>query len=222
MNEIFYGYGRYQGNPFRKGTGDGRWRDHQSNANSKIWSGFKKTIIEIASEIDGPVNAEVTETETVEKIVNQGKEFAGWAPNVTVKIPISKEGLEAVRILEKESIRTTVTLIFSPSQAILACKAGASFICPFVGRLDDISISGMELVVKIIEIFTNYPELQTKVVVASVRTPNHVVESALLGVYGVTVPYKIIKQLVFHPLTDIGIEQFNEDWEKVTATNASS
>jgi transaldolase len=176
---------------------------------------FKETIIEIASAIDGPVNAEVTETDTAETIIQQGKEFAGWAPNVTVKIPICKEGLEAVRTLENEGIRTTVTLIFSPNQALLAAKAGASFICPFVGRMDDISVSGMDLVGQVIEMFANYPKINTEIVVASVRNPNHVMDSALMGAHGVTVPFKIIEQLVSHPLTDIGIAKFKEDWDNV-------
>jgi len=165
---------------------------------------FKNTIIEIASVIDGPVNAEVTETDTAETMIRQGKEFASWAPNVTVKIPISKEGLEAVR-----------TLIFSPNQALLAAKAGASFICPFVGRMDDISVSGMDLVGQIIEIFINYPNINTEIVVASVRTPNHVLDSALMGAHGVTIPFKIVEQLASHPLTDIGIAKFKDDWDKV-------
>jgi transaldolase len=177
---------------------------------------FKKTIIEIASEIDGPVNAEVTNTDTAEEIIKQGENFASWASNVTVKIPISVQGLQAVRVLELNGIRTTVTLIFSPNQALLAAKAGASYICPFVGRLDDISMYGMDLIQKIINIFSQFSNITTQVIAASLRTPNHVLESALMGAHGVTIPYKIIQQLVSHPLTDIGIERFKEDWEKVS------
>lgn len=177
---------------------------------------FKKTIIELANEIEGPVNAEVTEIDTIEDIVKQGKEFSSWAKNITIKIPISLQGLQAVKILEKEGIKTTVTLIFSPNQALLAAKAGASYICPFVGRLDDISVLGMNLIEEIVAIYENYPTIKTEIIVASLRTPNHVLDSALIGADGVTIPYKIIQQLVSHPLTDIGIARFKEDWDKVT------
>ena len=175
---------------------------------------FKETIIEIAKLIEGPVAAEVVSTET-EAIVKEGKELAGWASNVTVKIPITREGLEAVRVFASEGISTTVTLIFSPTQALLAAKAGASYICPFVGRLDDSSTSGMDLVGDIVDIYANYPNIETEVIVASVRTPNHVLESAFVGADGVTVPFKVMEQLMKHPLTDIGIKRFLEDWEKV-------
>jgi len=175
---------------------------------------FKQTIIEIAEMIDGPVAAEVVSTET-EAIVREGRELASWAPNVTVKIPITREGLEAVKIFSSEGISTTVTLVFSPTQALLAAKAGASFICPFVGRLDDISTSGMDLIAELLNIYANYPDFETEVIVASVRTPNHVLESALMGADGVTIPFKIIEQLMKHPLTEIGIKRFLEDWEKV-------
>jgi len=178
---------------------------------------FKKTIVEIAHLIDGPVNAEVVGVDA-ESIVREGKTLAGWAPNVTVKIPITQEGLKAVRMLESEGIHTTVTLIFSPTQALLAAKAGASYICPFVGRLDDISTPGMNLVADIVAMYMNYPNITTEVIVASVRSPNHVLESALLGADGVTVPFHLIQQLVKHPLTDRGIEQFLADWKKCTSS----
>ena len=177
---------------------------------------FKKTIIELANEIKGPVNAEVTEIDTVDSIIQQGREFSGWAENVTIKIPISIQGLQAVRVLETEGIKTTVTLIFSPNQALLAAKAGASYICPFVGRLDDISVPGMNLIGEIVNIYNNFSSIKTEIIVASLRTSIHVLDSALLGADGVTVPFKIIKQLVSHPLTDIGITRFREDWDKVT------
>lgn len=175
---------------------------------------FQKTIVDIANLIKGPVNAEVVSVDT-EGIVKEGRNFVGWSSNVVVKIPITREGLEAVKILESEGIRTTVTLIFSPTQALLAAKAGASYICPFVGRLDDISKPGMDLVKDIVEIYSNYPDLKTEVIVASIRTPNHVLESALIGADGVTIPFKVIEQLVRHPLTDVGIVRFLADWEKV-------
>ncbi len=179
----------------------------------KSGGNFKDRIVELASLIEGPVNAEVV-SEDVEGIVKEGREMASWAPNVVIKIPITEEGLKAVKILESEGISTTVTLIFSPAQAIMAAKAGASYICPFVGRLDDISSPGMDLVDQIVEIYTNYPDLDTEVIVASVRTPNHVIESALIGADGVTVPFSVIKKLFNHPLTKIGIERFLKDWEK--------
>ncbi len=175
---------------------------------------FRETIIEIAELIDGPVNAEVVSTD-LQGIVREGKELATWASNIVIKIPITKEGLEAVKILESEGIHTTVTLIFSPTQALLAAKAGASYICPFVGRLDDISVNGMGVVEEIADIYYNYPDIKTEIIVASIRTPNHVLESALIGVDGVTVPFKVIEKLIHHPLTDIGIKRFLDDWKKV-------
>ncbi len=175
---------------------------------------FRETITEIAELVEGPVNAEVVSTD-LKGIIKEGKEMASWAPNVVIKIPITREGLEAVKVLESEGIHTTVTLIFSPSQALLAAKAGASYICPFVGRLDDISLNGMAVVEEIAEIYYNYPDIKTEIIVASIRTPNHVLESALIGVDGVTVPFKVIEKLIHHPLTDIGIKRFLDDWEKV-------
>ena len=178
---------------------------------------FRETIVEIADLIEGPVNAEVVSTDA-EGIVKEGREMASWAPNVVIKIPITREGLEAVRVLGTEGIQTTVTLIFSATQALLAAKAGASYVCPFVGRLDDIATPGMDLVGDIVDTYSNYTDFKTEVIVASVRTPNHVLESALMGADGVTVPFKVIEQLVRHPLTDVGIERFLEDWKKVNAS----
>ncbi|MCJ7812103.1 fructose-6-phosphate aldolase [bacterium] len=180
----------------------------------KSGKNFKETIIEMAKCIDGPVFTEVA-SDTADGIVKEGKEFARWAPNVVVKIPITRSGLEAVKILESEKIHTALTLIFSPSQALLAAKAGASYICPFVGRLDDISCPGMDLIGQIVTIYSNYPDIKTKIIVASIRTTNHVLESAFMGVDGVTIPLKLIEQLVKHPLTDSGINRFLEDWKKV-------
>jgi len=175
---------------------------------------FKKTIIEIAGEIEGPVIAEGLSEDT-RGIVRDGRDMAGWASNVVVKIPATQAGLEAVRILESESIHTTVTLIFSPAQALLAAKAGATYICPFVGRLDDIAAPGMELIAQIMAMYSQYDDLKTQVIVASIRSPGHVLESALSGAHGVTVPYKVMLQLTRHPLTDIGIEKFKNDWGKI-------
>jgi transaldolase len=174
---------------------------------------FKKTIIEIANLIEGPVFAE-TVSEEADGIVKEGRDMTKWAQNVVVKIPINRAGLEAARILETEGIRTALTLVFSAGQALLAAKAGASFICPFVGRLDDIGLNGLELIREIMDIFRNY-DLETEVIVASLRTPNHVLECALIGADGVTIPFKIIEQLEKHPLTDSGIKTFLEDWKKV-------
>ncbi len=175
---------------------------------------FKKTIMNITDLIEGPVAVEPV-SKDVKGIREEGEKYASWAQNVTVKIPLTTAGLQAVKQLHAQGISTTVTLIFSPTQAILAAKAGAEYICPFVGRLDDISYSGMDLVSEIVKIYHNYPEITTQVIVASVRNPNHILESALLGVDGVTIPYAVMEKLTKHPLTDIGIEKFLKDWEKV-------
>lgn len=181
----------------------------------KSGADFKSTICSIAKLLeDKPVLAEVI-SEDKDGIVKEGADMAKWAPNVVVKIPITKAGLEAVRILNKEKIHTAVTLVFSPTQALLAAKAGASMICPFIGRLDDVAQNGMDLIRIICDMYSNYPEIETEVLVASVRTPNHVVESALIGADAVTVPFKIIEQLMQHPLTDVGVKKFMEDWKKV-------
>jgi len=180
----------------------------------KAGQDFRKTIITIAGLIEGPVLAEAV-SEDRDGIVKEGLEMAKWAPNVVVKIPITRQGLEATRILDEEGVQTALTLVFSPTQALLAAKAGASMICPFIGRLDDIAQDGMDLIRTIVEMYSNYPEIKTEVLVASIRTPNHVVESALAGADAVTVPLKIIELLIHHPLTDIGVKKFLEDWKKV-------
>jgi transaldolase len=174
---------------------------------------LKKTICSICELIDGPVLSE-TVSEDADGIVREGRDMAGWAPNVTVKIPVTPAGLEATRALEGEGIRTALTLVFSPGQALLAAKAGASMICPFIGRLDDISHEGMDLVRTIVDMYSNYPEIETEVVVASVRTPNHVVQSALAGADAVTIPFKLVGSLAAHPLTEAGIRTFLADWKK--------
>jgi len=174
---------------------------------------FRETVIAMAALVQGPVNAEAVSTDR-DGIIREGREMARWAPNVAVKIPITREGLQAVKVLESEDIRTTVTLVFTPVQALLAAKAGASWICPFVGRLDDISTPGMEIIGQILRIYGQYSELKTEVIVASVRTPVHVLEAALLGAHGVTIPFPVIQQMVRHPLTDQGIQKFMDDWKK--------
>ncbi len=174
---------------------------------------FKEVIEEICSIVDGPISAEATATDT-EGLVSQGRELAKIHENIVVKIPLTLEGLAAVRTLSGEGIKTNVTLCFSASQALLAAKAGATYISPFVGRLDDVSTVGMEMVEQIMDIYANYG-FETEVIVASVRHPIHVLEAALVGADIATVPYKVLMQLIKHPLTDVGIERFLADWEKV-------
>ena len=169
-----------------------------------------KQICEI---VDGPVNAEVVSLDW-EGIVREGKELAKIHDNIVVKIPMTKDGLKAVKALSQEGINTNVTLIFTPVQALLAARAGATYVCPFVGRLDDISSSGMELIGQIRQIFDNY-DIDTEIIVASIRHPMHVVETALIGADIATIPLKVIEQLLKHPLTDKGIDQFLADWKKV-------
>ncbi len=167
----------------------------------------------ICALIDGPVCAEVVSLDT-EGILREGRALAGIAKNIVIKIPVTKEGLMAVRVLEGEGIRTLVTLIFSPLQALLAAKAGASFVCPFVGRLDDTGQVGMELVEQILSIYANY-EFETEIIVASIRNPIHVLDAATMGAHIATIPLNVIEQLVKHPLTDTGIQLFLKDWESV-------
>lgn len=171
-------------------------------------------IRKISSEVKGPINVEVTGI-TYEEILREAKVLATWGEEIVIKIPINPEGLRAVRSLSQEGIQTNVTLIFSPSQAILAAKAGATYICPFLGRLDDISFNGLELIQQIREIYQNYEEFQTKIIVASVRHPIHVIEAAKIGAEIVTIPPPILEQMIKHPLTDRGISQFLEDAKKI-------
>lgn len=171
-------------------------------------------IRKISEEVKGPVNVEVTGT-TCEGMVKEAREMATWGDEVVIKIPIVQEGLKAVRILSSEGILTNVTLVFSASQAILAAKAGATYVCPFLGRLDDISFNGLELIRQIKGIYDNYDEIETQIIVASVRNPIHVIEAGLMGAEIVTIPPAIIEQMVKHPLTDKGIAQFLEDAKKI-------
>jgi transaldolase len=163
--------------------------------------------------VDGPVSAEVTAVDH-DGMVAQGLELRKIAENIVVKIPMTLEGLRALRTLSNQGIPTNCTLIFSATQALMAAKAGATFASPFVGRLDDISTDGMQLIDQICTIYRNY-DYETQVLVASVRHPIHVVQSALMGAHVVTMPAKVIQQLAAHPLTDIGLERFLADWEKV-------
>ncbi|MBA3003922.1 MAG: fructose-6-phosphate aldolase [Desulfurivibrio sp.] len=175
---------------------------------------FKKIIKDICKIVDGPISAEVVALDA-EGMVREGRELAAIHENIVVKIPMTTEGLKAVKQLADKKIRTNVTLIFSASQALMAAKAGAAYASPFVGRLDDISQNGMDLVSDIMNIYDNYG-YATEVIVASIRNPIHVVDAALLGAHIATIPFKVIAQLARHPLTDLGIEQFLADWEKRT------
>ncbi len=180
---------------------------------AKVGLSTKDVIRQICEEVRGPVSAEVLSLDA-EGMVREGKELAKIAENVVVKIPMTEEGLVAVRRLAAEGIRTNVTLVFSPLQALLVAKAGAYLVSPFVGRLDDISNEGMALIEQIVQIYRNY-QFETEVLVASIRHPVHVLQSAMLGADVVTCPLKVMKQLVSHPLTDKGIEAFLKDGEKI-------
>ena len=174
---------------------------------------FKQVIKEIASIVDGPISAEVISLDS-KNMVNEARELAKIDKNIVIKIPMTEEGLKAVNILSKENIKTNVTLVFSATQALLASKAGASYVSPFLGRLDDISTDGMNLIEDICQIFSIY-DIDTQIIAASVRTPMHVLQIAKSGADIATVPYKVFKQMLKHPLTDIGIEKFLKDWESV-------
>ncbi len=180
---------------------------------AKTGKTFEQVVREILKVIDGPVNLEVVGTDA-ETMVAEGRNLMAFGENVVVKIPMLAEGLKAVKRLSAEGIKTNVTLIFSPSQALLAAKAGASYVSPFVGRLDDISHEGMEVVAQIREIYDNY-DYETEILAASLRHPMHFVQAALLGSDVATAPLKVIQSLTQHPLTDKGLAKFLADWEKV-------
>jgi transaldolase len=170
-----------------------------------------KAICEVVG--DRPVNGEVLSLEC-DEMVKEAKVIAAWSENMVIKIPMMKEGLKAVKILSDEGIKTNVTLIFSPTQAVLAAKAGASYVSPFVGRLDDIGTDGMEMVSEIVGVYDNYDAIQTEVIVASIRNPIHVIQSGLMGAHVLTIPPKVLDQMERHPLTDKGIAMFLEDAKK--------
>jgi transaldolase len=174
---------------------------------------FKDVLVDICEVVDGPISAEVVATD-YEGIVTEARSLAVMHDNIVVKVPLLADGLKAVRTLSDEGIRTNVTLCFSPTQALLAAKAGATYISPFVGRVDDISGSGMELVEQLLTVYRNYG-FETQVLVASVRHPLHVVQASLLGADVATIPHKVIHQLLKHPLTDIGLERFLADAKKI-------
>ena len=173
---------------------------------------FKEIITEICEIVDGPISAEVISLET-DGMVSEARDLAQIHKNIVIKIPMTVDGLKAVRLLSEEEIKTNVTLVFSPLQALMAAKAGASYVSPFVGRLDDISLEGMLLVEQIVEIYANYA-FDTEVIVASIRNPLHVLESALMGADIATIPFNVLSKLAAHPLTDKGIKAFLDDWKK--------
>ncbi|OGC89458.1 MAG: fructose-6-phosphate aldolase [candidate division Zixibacteria bacterium RBG_16_53_22] len=175
---------------------------------------YMEILREITTMVKGPISAEVTATDTA-GMIREGREFAKIADNIVVKVPIIKAGVPAIKQLSSEGIEVNVTLCFSPLQALIAAKAGARFISPFIGRLDDVSTEGMKLIEDIVTIYTNYG-LKTKVLVASVRHPMHVVEAALIGADICTMPFSVFDKLLNHPLTDVGLKNFLADWEKVT------
>ena len=174
---------------------------------------FNEVIKEIIEIVDGPVSGEVkATTEKAEDMVAEGREIAAIHPNMVVKIPMTAEGLKAVKILSAEGIKTNVTLVFTANQALLAARAGASYVSPFLGRLDDISTDGTELIRDIVQIFDNYPEITTEIICASTRHPLHITDCAKAGADIATVPYKVLMQMVRHPLTDEGIDKFRKDY----------
>ena len=180
---------------------------------AKEGKNFKDLLKEICTVVKGDVSAEVVATE-LDGMMSEARDLAKVASNIVVKVPLTKEGLKAVKQLKSEGIRTNVTLCFSPNQALFAAKAGAYIISPFVGRLDDISTSGMDLIRQIVTIYKNY-DFPTQVLVASIRHPLHVVESAMMGAHIGTMPFAVFNQLIKHPLTDIGLERFLADWKKM-------
>ncbi|WMJ75698.1 MULTISPECIES: fructose-6-phosphate aldolase [unclassified Sedimentibacter] len=174
---------------------------------------FEDVVKEITGIVDGPISAEVISADC-EGMIKEATELSRIHKNIIIKIPMTIEGLKAVKILKKENIKTNVTLIFSASQALMAARAGATYVSPFVGRLDDVSSSGMELIKDIVTIFNNY-DIDTEIIAASIRHPMHVTEAAKLGCHIATVPYKVLIQMAGHPLTDKGIDRFLKDWESV-------
>jgi len=177
---------------------------------------FISLIKEIANIVDGPISAEVVSLEA-DAMVDEARKLSQVHKNVVIKIPLTKDGLKAVKVLAKEKIKTNVTLCFSATQALLAAKAGAAYISPFIGRLDDISQTGMELIRDIKQIYSNY-DIRTEIIVASVRHPVHALEAAKIGADIATVPFAVINKLFSHPLTDIGITRFLKDWEGLSKT----
>ena len=180
---------------------------------AKTGRSFREVIGEIVKIVDGPISAEAVSLKK-DEIIAEARELSKIHKNIVVKIPFIPEGIKAVKVLSKEGIKTNVTLVFSPNQALIAAKVGASYVSPFIGRLDDISHIGMDLVRQIVTIYKNYG-FKTEIIVASVRNPIHVVEAALAGADIVTIPFEVVQKLFKHTLTDAGLKKFLEDWEKV-------
>ena len=176
---------------------------------------YKSAVIEICSIVNGPVSAEVLSQET-ESMIQEAREIASWSPHVVIKIPCTASGLEAISVLSSEKITTNLTLCFSPNQALLGALVGATYVSPFVGRLDDVGQDGMELVAEIVQLFERY-DLPSEVIAASIRHPMHCVVAARVGAHIATVPYAILMQMVGHPLTTIGIDRFLQDWQRVSS-----
>ena len=180
---------------------------------SKEGREFKEILLEITRIVDGPISAEVVSVDA-KGILKEAYDLAKIHKNIVVKIPMTKEGMKALKQLSKDGVKTNVTLVFNSNQALIAAKLGATYVSPFVGRFDDISEVGMDLIADLVQIFNNY-KFATQILVASCRNPLHIREAALLGAHVATMPYKVLEQLLKHPLTDIGIELFLKDWEKV-------
>lgn len=180
---------------------------------SKEGKDFKEQILEICKIVPGPISAEVISL-NFEGMVKEAKIISSWAKNLVTKIPLTEDGIKAVKILSSEGIKTNVTLVFSVNQALLAAKAGGTYVSPFVGRLDDIGEEGMKLISDILTVYKNY-NFNTQVIVASIRHPIHIVQTALSGADIATIPFTVIKQMFKHPLTDIGIKRFLDDWQKL-------
>jgi len=182
---------------------------------AKAGKPFKETILEICSIVDGPVSVEVTELDCG-AMIRQAHEYAPWHKNVVIKLPTTREGVKACKSVTGEGIKVNMTLCFSANQALLVAKAGATYVSPFVGRLDDISEDGMQLIEQIVQIYDNY-DYKTQVLAASIRHPLHVVQAALAGAHVSTIPFKVLDQMFKHPLTDKGLDAFMADWKKVKA-----
>lgn len=174
---------------------------------------FKQVIREISDIVDGPISAEVISLDK-DGMIKEARELSKIHPNIVIKIPMTEDGLKAVNVLSKEGIKTNVTLVFSANQALLAARAGATYVSPFIGRLDDIGNEGMNIVYDIVQIFDIYG-IDTQVIAASIRHPMHVIDAAKSGAHIATIPYKVFKQMAHHPMTDIGIEKFLKDWERL-------
>ncbi len=176
---------------------------------------YEATIKEICSIISGPISAEVL-VEGVEPMIEQARRISTWAPNIVIKIPATTDGLEATSALARDNIKVNFTLCFSVNQALLGALAGAAYVSPFVGRLDDVGHDGMQVVRDIVEVFKNYPQICTEVIAASIRHPQHCIAAAKAGAHIATIPYNVLMQMIHHPLTDIGVTRFLTDWQRIS------